>query len=464
MKIKTIFSLFLPLLFSEAAHAQLLRLHIADAGLQKYTELSYSPDYDFISTKYVEPKFDANGVYAFDYAMPGQFNWVDIECGRGFYTAVIERGKTADVTVSKDKNGKVKFVVKSPNKAGDAYLAHLTTATSTTAITGYGRPEDRVPAKEALRQLDSTMVIMRKEMKKVKPTALNDFLARLTNAADIHYKLEILSQHRDNRVYYKFGQPEYDEAAATIKVNDPIYLYYHLNDRYILQQLKKEDMEGDDLTGFGLKYISRMKTAGITDSLVKHTLLDRLADFVLYESHPNDVDTFWKTLTDYAGNDTALIHKYSDQIASLRATKKGNPATNETFSDSLGVAHSFSEFKGKVLYVDLWATWCSPCQHEIPHFAKVAAHYKDNAKVQLISISMDNEADRGKWLAQIRREKPAWPQFILSKAEHAKISKDYGVMFIPRFILIDADGNLVNADATRPSDPEIYNIIDSLLK
>ena len=83
---------------------------------------------------------------------------------------------------------------------------------------------------------------------------------------------------------------------------------------------------------------------------------------------------------------------------------------------------------------------------------------------QLISISMDKEADRGKWLAQIRREKPAWPQFILSKAEHAKISKDYGVKFIPRFILIDADGNLVNADATRPSDPEIYNILDSLLE
>lgn len=463
MKAKTILITAFLTVICTSASAQQLRLHVADKSLQKRTSVNYSPQYDYIGNKHIAPEFDSKGDFSFDANMPGQFNWVNIYSGRNSKNVIIEKGKTADVTITKDKDGKAIFKVKGGNKAGSDYINHLSSGTSTTPITGYGMPEDRVPAKEGLRQLDSTMVVLRKELKKIKPEALRDFLTRLTDATEIHYKLELLSDHRDTHVYCNFGQPEYNEVAKNIKPNDPVYLRFRLNDRYVRQQMSDDDMDNDDLTGYGLKFIAKMKEAGIDNSLVKSVMLDRLANFVLFSSHPNDVDPFWKALTDYADDDTALNNKYGAQVASLRATKQGNPAIDETFSDSAGVSHSFAEYKGKVLYVDLWATWCVPCQKEIPHFAKVAAHYKDNPKVQLISISMDKEEAYGKWLDQIRREKPQWPQFKLSKAEHDKMSADYGVKFIPRFILIDADGNLVNADAERPSDPKIYGIIDNLL-
>lgn len=464
MKAKIIITTALLVLIGGNASAQLLRLHVADPALQTKTQIAYSPEYDYIGGEYFENlKFDTDDAYAFDASMPGQFNWIRINCGREGKYVVIESGKTAEVAVSKDKKGKIVFTVKSDNKAGGDYLNHLSSGTSTTAITGYGMPEDRVSAQEGLRQLDSTMVQLRKHLAKVKPSALRDFLTRLTDATEIHYKLDLLSDHRDTHVYSKFGGDEYNDACRQINPNDPICLHFRLNDRYIYQQMDKADLN-DDLTGYGLKFIGKMKEAGIDNRLVKHVMLGRLADLVLYQSHPNDVDAFWTMLTDYADGDTALANKYIVQVASLRATKQGNPATNETFSDSTGVSHSLAEYKGKVLYVDLWATWCVPCQKEIPHFKEVAAHYKDNPRVQLISVSMDKEADRGKWLAQIRREQPEWPQFILSKAEHDKVSADYGVRFIPRFILIKPDGTLANADAERPSNPKIYEIIDSLLK
>ncbi len=448
-----------------STEAQQLRLHVVDPALQTKTQIAYSPEYDYIGDEYIEKlQFDVNGTCIFDADMPGQFNWVRVMCGRNFRRVVVERGKTADVTVAKDKKGKVAITVRSDNKAGGDYLDHLAVGTGTTAITGYGMPEERVSAQEGLRQLDSTMVQLRKHLAKVKPTALRDFLTRLTDATEIHYKLDLLSDHRDTHVYYNFRQPDYNKVCELIKPNDPIYLRFRLNDRYIYQQMDKADLDGDDLTGYGLKFIGKMKEAGIDNTLVRHVLLDRLANLVLFRSHPNDVDPFWNALTDYADGDTAIVNKYNVQVASLRATKQGNPATDETFSDSLGMSHSFSEYKGKVLYVDLWATWCVPCQKEIPHFKEVAAHYKDDPRVQLISVSMDKEADRGKWLAQIRREQPKWPQFILNKAEHDKISADYGIMFIPRFILIKPDGTLANADAERPSNPKIYEIIDSLLQ
>lgn len=446
-----------------SSHAQLLRLHVADADLRKNTQISYSPAYDYIGGDYIEPQFDANGNYAFDADMPGQYNWVAVYGPHNVCHVVVERGKTADVTVTRDKKGRAAFTVKDDNKSGGLYLDHLSSGTSTTAITGYGMPEDRVPAKEGLRQLDSTMVQLRKHLAKVKPATLRDFLTRLTDATEAHYRLDIISDHQDNRVYCRFGGSDYDAVCRSIKPDDPVYLRFRLNDRYFYQLMDKADLEGDDLTAYGLKFIAKMREAGVSDPLVRHVVLGRLADLVLCQGHPNDVDAFWQAFTDYAAGDTALTNKYGAQVASLRATRQGNPAIDETFADSAGVSHSFGEYKGKVLYVDLWATWCGPCQKEIPHFAKVAAHYKDDPRVQLISVSMDREKDRATWLAQIRREQPAWPQFILGKAEHDKLSADYGVMFIPRFILIDQKGNLVNADATRPSDPKTYEIIDSLL-
>lgn len=464
MKTKTTILTALLALACGSAHAQLLKLHIADPALQKGAEISYSPEYDYIGGDYINPKFDANGLYTFDAALPDQYNWVSIRAGRSYERVVVERGKTADVTVTRDKKGRVTFSVKSDNKAGGDYLDHLSSGTSTTAITGYGMPEDRVPAKEGLRQLDSTMVQLRKHLAKVKPTALRAFLGRLTDATEAHYRLDIISDHQDTHVYCRFGGPDYDAVCRSIKPDDPLYLRFRLNDRYFYQLMDKADLEGDDLTGYGLKFIGKMREAGVSNTLVKHVVLGRLADLVLFQGHPDDVDAFWQAFTDYAGGDTALTNKYAVQVASLRATKQGSPAIDETFGDSAGVSHSFAEYKGKVLYVDLWATWCGPCQKEIPHFAKVAAHYKDDPRVQLISISMDREKDHGTWLAQIRKEKPDWPQFILGKAEHDKISADYGIRFIPRFILIKPDGTLASADAARPSDPKIYEIIDALLK
>lgn len=464
MKTKTTITALLLALASGSAHAQLLRLHVADPALQKSVNISYSPAYDFIGDKYLEKlKFGADGLYTLDFAIPDRYNWIGISCKRAYQSVVVEQGKTADVTVTRDKKGHVTFTVKSDNRAGGDYLSHLSSGTSTTAITGYGMPEDRVPAKEGLRQLDSTMVQLRKHLARVKPAPLRSFLSRLTDATEAHYRLDIISDHRDNGVYCRFGGADYDAVCRSIKPNDPVYLRFRLPDRYFCQLMDKADLEGDDLTAYGLKFIANMRQTGISNPTVKHVVLSRLADLVLFEGHPNDVDAFWQAFTDYAASDTALTNKYGVQVASLRATKQGNPAIDETFSDSAGVSHSFAEYRGKVLYVDLWATWCGPCQKEIPHFAKVADHYRDNPRVQLISVSMDRPKDYATWLAQIRREQPAWPQFIVNKAEHDKLSADYGVRFIPRFILIKPDGTLANADATRPSDPDIYNIIDSLL-
>ncbi|MBQ6032268.1 MAG: TlpA family protein disulfide reductase [Prevotella sp.] len=218
-----------------------------------------------------------------------------------------------------------------------------------------------------------------------------------------------------------------------------------------------------DLTDYALRYIEVMRPV-ITDKQVKHCLLDNLVDRVVTQGNPKDVDRFWKPITDYAANDTELLNKYTPKIEALKKTRAGQLAPEQTFCDADGKSFKLSDLRGKVLYIDVWATWCVPCKNEIPHFAKVAEHYKDNPNILLISISTDREKDHDKWRKMIADEKPAWPQYVMKDAEHEKFSNDFNIQFIPRFIIINADGTIQNADAPRPSNKNIIHTLDEIIK
>ena len=219
----------------------------------------------------------------------------------------------------------------------------------------------------------------------------------------------------------------------------------------------------DDLTDYALRYLEVMRPV-ITDELVKHSLLDDLLDRVISQGNPKNVDRFWNPIKEYAANDTALLNKYIPKIEALKKTRAGKMAPEQTFSDVNGKPFKLSDFRGKVLYIDVWATWCVPCKKEIPYFAKVAEHYKDNPNIQLISISTDRERDHEKWRKMIKNEKFAWPQFVMKDVEDKKIVSDFNIQFIPRFIIINADGTIQNPDAPRPSEKDVIKILDDIIR
>ena len=86
----------------------------------------------------------------------------------------------------------------------------------------------------------------------------------------------------------------------------------------------------------------------------------------------------------------------------------------------------------------MWATWCGPCCAEIPHLEKLVERFKDNDKIQFISISVDTALKA--WLNKLEKDKPAWAQFIFPKEEAARFMQAWGISGIPRFILIDRNG------------------------
>ncbi len=148
-----------------------------------------------------------------------------------------------------------------------------------------------------------------------------------------------------------------------------------------------------------------------------------------------------------------LTEKYN----TFMKLRPGAPAIDCEWSDAEGKTSRLSDLFGKVLYIDVWATWCGPCCAEIPYLEKLAEHYKNDARLDIVSVSVD--ANRKAWEDKLAKDKPQWKQFL-----QGDFTTLYNINGIPRFILIDKSGKIVTVDAPRPSDPEIISWLDEKLK
>lgn len=156
-------------------------------------------------------------------------------------------------------------------------------------------------------------------------------------------------------------------------------------------------------------------------------------------------------------------HAEADKLyAHYSKLKKGAPAADFDFYDKAGKKYTLKNFRGKALYIDCWATWCGPCVMEIPHMEKLYAHYKNNKKVELISISLDDS--KQKWEKKVAADKPGWKQFIVKGNFKSLLCQNYDIDAIPRFLMFDKKGNIISLDAPRPSDEHIIEWIDNNLK
>lgn len=141
---------------------------------------------------------------------------------------------------------------------------------------------------------------------------------------------------------------------------------------------------------------------------------------------------------------------------------KGVPAPAFTYANYNGGETSLESLKGKVVYIDVWATWCMPCLQEIPALQELEKKFHGK-EVAFVSISIDAEKDHARWREFIETKQLKGIQLIADKAWKSQIVEDYVIKGIPRFILIDKEGKIVRAEAPRPSDPATADFIDSLL-
>ena len=152
---------------------------------------------------------------------------------------------------------------------------------------------------------------------------------------------------------------------------------------------------------------------------------------------------------------------YEKEHKMLASFKPGTPSPKFNYPDINGKNISLDDLKGKYVYVDVWATWCAPCKREIPYLKELNKEYKDK-DITIVSLSIDKMEDKDKWINMVKDKKLAGVQIMADKAWNSDFVTNYGIRGIPRFILIDKNGNILNSDAPRPSDPKLKELLNSL--
>ncbi|MDP2089412.1 MAG: TlpA disulfide reductase family protein [Flavobacteriaceae bacterium] len=157
-----------------------------------------------------------------------------------------------------------------------------------------------------------------------------------------------------------------------------------------------------------------------------------------------------------------LSQNYEAQHLIFAKFKKGSPSPKfVNYENFKGGKTSLDDLKGKYVYIDVWATWCTPCLNEIPALQALEKEFQGK-NIEFVSISVDNvdgtRGSKNEWKTMVAEKNLGGMQLYADKDFQSDFMTAYNVNSIPRFIIIDPNGNIVDFDAPRPSDPKLKEL------
>jgi len=131
---------------------------------------------------------------------------------------------------------------------------------------------------------------------------------------------------------------------------------------------------------------------------------------------------------------------FKERIETAKKTAVGAMAMDFTQNDTLDKPVSLSDFKGKYVLIDFWASWCGPCRAENPNVVKAYQQYKDKG-FTILGISLDNNKDA--WMKAIEHDQLSWTQVSDLKYWNNEVAQQYGIRSIPANLLLDKNGKII---------------------
>jgi thiol-disulfide isomerase/thioredoxin len=147
---------------------------------------------------------------------------------------------------------------------------------------------------------------------------------------------------------------------------------------------------------------------------------------------------------DFPDSEPAKIMKHQEEAKKVKgALVEGAKFPDFAEKDVAGQPFSIANYKGKVVLLDFWATWCPPCRAELPNVIKIyEAYHKQGLEIMGISLDQDKE----KLLSFTKDKNMPWPQYFDGLLWENKLAVKYGVSSIPATYLLDGQGTIIGKD------------------
>ncbi|MBX2970003.1 MAG: TlpA family protein disulfide reductase [Cyclobacteriaceae bacterium] len=277
--------------------------------------------------------------------------------------------------------------------------------------------------------------------------------------------------------YYTGKEPEYTpdslktywsvfEQHATAGMLHPDYRNtvntYYRDLNYVASKVYRKSNEVEQIPDSVLIQLEKEVLSKISNSDLRElAFASYVKEYVSFSGIDNLGDRFdWFKSNFPKSAYTPRLQQAYDKWLKLA---KGNVAPNYEGLSPDSLKRSLADYKGKVVYVDVWATWCGPCRAEFPNSKILKNEYRDEEDLVFMYVSIDS--DKSAWKKYLTNDPEfAGEHLFVEGAWNSEICKTYNIMAIPRYLLIDKDGKIADSNAPRPSSGDVIrNAINALL-
>ena len=226
--------------------------------------------------------------------------------------------------------------------------------------------------------------------------------------------------------------------------------------------LKEEGKVPSDITNYLANCAGKIKDQKVRESYIIHNLnelIQRKMTFNLLQIF----DSCYPLIKTREGCEAyATCRTMAESLLSV-IPADGEKAYPFAYKNQDEKLVKLSDFKGKYVFVDIWATWCGPCKAQMPYL-KQLENEMHGKNIEFVSISVDVPKDRQKWLDYVKENEMVGHTLMADNAFKDEMMIKYGVKAIPRFILIDPKGNIVSSNTPQPRYSAFREYLKKLVK
>ncbi len=306
-------------------------------------------------------------------------------------------------------------------------------------------------------QLDSILLLF-EGFRKDRQAIIDTHRASLTTdeRAILHYQNEA-------RVYsflFYFGR-----LAQKLPVGDPFFKFIEEMDA---ENPAAKTLPHNILYKYEISYLQQYDSlhsiAAFMEYIAEQTQSTDLSEFyqAMYLKELMESPSYWSKHTDLfdvtvlqaalaAEKDNPYYYLLESSSSSYFASQQGEVAYDFEAMGLDSTQLSLSDLKGKLVFIDNWATWCGPCLSHRPKMLELAAKYQNHPEIEFLMISLD--ATQQRWENFFKKDgnkSRGGQDLIIENGMQTEYGTRFNIRFIPKYVLIDEEGKIINADLPEP--------------